>query len=57
MNVELIFLILAMVMVVITLVGTIYAFWNKKYMDRGPKKGVAANPNAVRKQNQPDADQ
>lgn len=45
---------LAIVVIVITLLATMYSFWHKRFMDRGPRKGEAANPAKVRQQNSPD---
>jgi hypothetical protein len=45
---------LAMLVIAITLLATVYAFWRKRFMDRGPRKGEAANPAKVRMQNPPD---
>lgn len=43
----------ALLVIGITLALTIYSFWRKRYMDSGPKKGQAANPEKVRRQNPP----
>ncbi len=44
----------AVVVLIICLLATIYAFWNKRYVDHGPRKGEAANPTRVRKDNPAD---
>lgn len=45
---------LAILVVIVTLLATIYSFWRKRFVDRGPRKGEAANPAKVKMQNPPD---
>jgi len=44
----------ALLFLALTLVCTAWVFYRKRGMDRGPRKGVAANPEKVRRQNPPD---
>lgn len=44
----------ALVFVIIAVLATSYTFWRKRGIDRGgPRKGEAANPSKVRRQNPP----
>lgn len=44
----------AVTFVIIAVLATIYTFWRKRGIDSGgPRKGVAANPTKVRRQNPP----
>lgn len=45
---------LAILVIVITVMATVYSFWRKRYIDNGPRKGEAANPARVKLQNPPD---
>jgi len=47
-------LMLAGTALVITLVLTLLMFWRNRYIDRGPRKGVAAHPAQVKRDNPPD---
>lgn len=47
--------ILAILVIAITLTATIYSFWRRRYIDgSGPRKGTAANPDKVKRENPPD---
>lgn len=45
---------LAILVIVITVLATVYSFWRKRFVDDGPRKGEAANPTRVKLQNPPD---
>lgn len=45
---------LAILVIIVTLLATVYSFWRKRFLDKGPRKGEAANPAKVKMQNPPD---
>lgn len=46
--------VLALLIITITVLATVYSFWRKRFIDNGPRKGEAANPAKVRRQNPSD---
>jgi hypothetical protein len=44
----------ALLFVAVTAVVTAVVFWRRRSFERGPRKGTAENPAAVRRQNPPD---
>ena len=46
--------IFSVIVLIFCLLATIYSFWNRRYLDRGPRKGEAANPARVRRDNPDD---
>jgi hypothetical protein len=44
---------LALAVVVVVLLATIYSFKRRRFIDSGPRKGVAANPTQVKRDNPP----
>lgn len=46
--------IFSLAVIAIVLVATVYSFWNKRFMDSGPRKGEAADLERIRRDNPPD---
>lgn len=44
---------LALVVIVVVLLATIYSFWRRRFVDNGPRKGTAADPTQVKRDNPP----
>jgi uncharacterized membrane protein affecting hemolysin expression len=45
---------LALLVLVVVVLATIYSFWRRRFVDSGPRKGTAANPSQVKRDNPPD---
>jgi hypothetical protein len=45
--------VIALAVVVMVLLATIYSFWRRRFIDNGPRKGTAANPEKVKRDNPP----
>lgn len=43
----------ALLIIAVVVLATIYSFWRRRYMDGGPRKGTAANPAQVKRDNPP----
>ena len=45
---------LALLVLVVVVLATVYSFWRRRFIDSGPRKGTAANPSQVKRDNPPD---